>query len=252
MLGRKLLFLLVAVAIVSLDVSLLIGLLQPQRQTRAERRAALEQRVIRENNEVTNLQNQSDDSRDAIYGTIELLTDVLNTGRQPATAGQAIQSRDDIAARFAAAMAAKQALPNQTKQITSLAGTARRDALELREFRRDPRRQSCLKSLSEAMGAMVEAQKSFTQLDNRLIQGFALYEDLQARTQEWFAKQDEGDFRTIKAQADWYTVRTASLVAPIQQFRTELAPFEQKATEAGARAKAAFDQVKEKSTTVSC
>lgn len=252
MLGRKLLLMVFALAIASLDTSLLTGLLQPERQTRAERRTELEKLVTGQNGEIRSLQTQSDDARDQIYQTIELLTDILNVGRQPTTAGQPISSRDELDARFQAALAAKQTLPELTKRITTLAGTSRANALELREFRRDPRRQSCLKSLSEAMKIMVESQVSFAALDTHLIQGFAFYEDLYSRTKEWFAKQDDSDFRTIKQSADWYTVRTASLVGPIQQFRSDLAPFEGKATEAGVKAKSAFDEVEKKSEAVSC
>lgn len=250
--GRKLLLVVVALAIGSLGASLLGGWLQPGRKSRAERRAELEELVISQSDDVSRLQSQTDDARDSIYRAIELLTDMLNTGRQPSTAGQAIQSQDEVVTRFEEALQAKQSLPNLTGQITSTASSSQVKALELREYRRDPRRQNCLELLSEAMGVMVQAQKALGELDSQLISGFALYEDLFMRTKEWFGKQAHGDFRTAKQSADWYTVRTEDLLIPIQRFRVDIAPLEGKATEAGVRAKAAFSEVENVSVTVNC
>jgi hypothetical protein len=233
----------VSAAVAGVDVALVAGWIDPARHNRAAERNELEERLLRQNEQLGSLQGTSDDDRAALYDAIDGLTDVLNQGRVPASIPAANQRWKEVAPVYARAEEAKGDLPKVTQEILETAADAGDDARLLLKLEKKKDRLQRWRLLARAMDLMTETHRIYSQLNGRLIEGFGVYERLQERTVEWMRKQQAGDFGAPELTAQWYTHESDPLLPEMVKLRRDLTPLEENAQEVAAQAKAAFDLV---------
>lgn len=237
------LLVIVSAAVAAADVALVKGWVDPARHTRAAERTDLEERLLRQNEQLGLLQRTSDDDRAALYDAIDGLTDVLNQGRVAASIPAANQRWKEIATVYARAKEAKVDLPKVTNQILEISADAGDNARTLLKIEKKKDRLSRWRLLTRAMDLMTQTHRTYTQLNGRLIEGFGVYERLQEQTVEWMRKQQAGDFGAPELAAQWYTHESDPLLPEMVKLRRDLTPLEENAEEMAARAKFAFDLV---------
>ena len=233
----------VSAAIAGVGVALLKGWVDPARHNRAAERSELEERLLRQNDELGSLQRTTDDDRAALYDAIDGLTDVLNQGRVAASIPAANQRWKEIAPVYGRAEEAKVDLPKVTNEILETSTEAGDSARTLLKIEKQKDRLSRWKLLARAMDLMTETHRIYSQLNGRLIEGFGVYERLQERTAEWMRKQQAGDFGAPELAVQWYTHESDPLLPEMVKLRRDLTPLEENAQEIAAQTKAAFDLV---------
>jgi prefoldin subunit 5 len=222
-----------------------------QAQAINNRRGSVEEQLQTAVARLRELQASSDESRTAIFAAMDGLNEILNLGREAATLDEARGRWDAFAPVMEGARVAVVSLPRVTQEVVDVAGAGRKHAGRLIGVHQGEPRSEYFRLLDNALEVMSETHAVYGGLNARAIQGFALYEDLFGRSNEFFTKRARGDFRSPNEAADFYTGRTDSLVDPLAQLRAELQPLSEQATEAAARAQAAFRAADEKGKEVS-
>lgn len=193
--------------------------------------------------ELRTLQARSDDDRDAIFAVMDGMNEIVNLGRAPNGLAQARTLWEELAPSVEIARQATLDLPNVTKEILDSADAGRAEIRRLGRLLKDQNQEEYLNAVDAALQVMIDTHHVYEPLNAKMIEGFAIYEQLIAQTTELLSRQSEGGFRNDRSAADFYNLRTKDLLEQLNRFRTELDPLAKSAEEAAIRARDAFAAV---------
>lgn len=232
-------------SIIAIDATLLLTGAHQQTGARREQLEALQSAIDGRLGDLRRLQSEADESRATLYLVVDALNEVVNLARRADTLGAAHQRWAEVIEGMPKAREAATALPDLTDGIVSASEGGRGEIALLRGLAGGGETLRYLSALDRAFSVMADIQVTYRELNERLTQGFELYEEIYAVTDDFLSKQRTGFFRSPKEAADFYVVRTDRFLLPIRDFRDELESLTRRIEEAAASAEAAFSAAEE-------
>lgn len=191
---------------------------------------------------IEDLQFRANGSRASIAQAFDALDQTLNAIREPA--GKGIPRAKELWAGAPAAMdkarEANRELPKQTQDIVDEAGRGRTDIRKYFDSLKGEGELRYIEALDKALASLIDTQVLYSEMNQRLAEGFPEYETLFSRSDKFFKELAAKVFRSDAEGSQVYTLANSSLVDILAAFRLDLDRLEKAAAESGEKTKEAF------------
>lgn len=233
-----------AATILVLDLVLVISGAPAKRRRIQEQRRLLIASVAGLPAELSELQQDSDEGRQAIFEAMGALDEVLNKGRKSGEIPAAVEIFPKASGLMGDARRARSELAGISLKIVSRSKSGITDVKKVAGLVGEDDL-LYLETLEQALPVMIETQAAYIEMNSSLEGGMGLYEELFKRAEDFVKKVQGGFFRNRNEGASWFTIRTEDLVPEIQNFKQNLEGLVLRAQDAAGRATEAFRRVGE-------
>lgn len=189
------------------------------------------------------LQSDWFDDRDEVFAAFQAINEIFAVARSPAGVAQAQTRWPTVQQLMDASRRASTRMPNITARVVLEATLARAEIDELRGLTPDEARLRYLAALEHALALLVETNRVYAEINQRVSTAMPAYEELFGVTDAFLRDHRQGRFGNNEVASDFYALQTARFVQPINQIRAQLAALQQEAAEPASLTVEAFDEV---------